>query len=91
MKSLTILVRCWKNTRKGHFYHTIVILVDGKRIFKSIPHSGAEGQFRTNAEVVLASTGKVVLEDNETLRQYCARNEIAYYEDIVRVVRMKDL
>jgi hypothetical protein len=92
INSIVLVGRRWFNRTKGHTYHSVEIIVDGKHVSR-IPYCQGYGeQYEWNAFAWLEANGYLPgREHNEPPFSYCQRHCINYTKTVTEVQRKQDL
>lgn len=79
MQSLTILGRRWFDRANGNTYHSVTVLIDGKKAWGSGMTYGYGDQYIWTAAEWLNANGHLPDYDREPLSLYCREHGIEYY------------
>lgn len=97
IQSITILGRKWFNTTYGNTYFSAVALVNGEEVLNTPHESGYDSDYEWDTWRQLVNLYNLDVKrypqtnTMESAWSYCERKGIAYYNQVTRVARKKDL
>ena len=90
IKSITVLGRRWFEKVNGNTYHSVVILLNGE-FFSKVNFTYGYGDHYIQSALERLLLLSHIPKGTLSLWQYCKKNNIKYYCDVVDVTRKKDL